>query len=61
MQFNGVNLKLIPKKKNIYTYGLALLDVFFYQKRTCGISSVLILKSTKPALCQEKVERIIGK
>jgi hypothetical protein len=60
MQFNGVNLKLIPKK-NIYTYGLALLDVFF-AKRELGESLLFSsLKSTKPALCQEKVERIIGK
>jgi hypothetical protein len=40
---------------------LALLDVFF-AKRELGESLLFSsLKSTKPALCQEKVERIIGK
>ncbi|KAL5496316.1 hypothetical protein EMCRGX_G012575 [Ephydatia muelleri] len=59
MQFNDVNLKLIPKKKNIYIYGLALLDVFFAKQELGEALLFSSLKSTKPALCQEKVERII--
>eukprot|EP00731_Ephydatia_muelleri_P024684 Em0016g955a len=56
--FNGVNLTLIPKR-NIYTYGLSLLDIFSKKELR---ESLLFpsMKSPKPSLCPEKVQRIIA-
>ena len=50
---NGVNLKII-QAKNIYAYRLALIV-------TKQELSKSFLKSSKPALPQEKVQQIIGK
>eukprot|EP00731_Ephydatia_muelleri_P012179 Em0006g1073a len=57
--FNGVNLTLIPKR-NIYTYGLSLLDIFFSKKELRESLLFPSMKSPKPSLCPEKVQRIIA-
>eukprot|EP00731_Ephydatia_muelleri_P037222 Em0421g3a len=57
--FNGVNLTLIPKR-NIYTYGLSLLDIFFSKKELRESLLFPSMKSPKPSLCLEKVQRIIA-
>eukprot|EP00731_Ephydatia_muelleri_P001695 Em0001g1695a len=51
--FNGVNLTLIPKR-NIYTYGLSLLDIFFSKKELRESLLFPSMKSPKPSLCPEK-------
>eukprot|EP00731_Ephydatia_muelleri_P012746 Em0007g56a len=57
--FNGVNLTLIPKR-NIYTYDLSLLDIFFSKKELRESLLFPSMKSPKPSLCPEKVQRIIA-
>eukprot|EP00731_Ephydatia_muelleri_P034604 Em0067g20a len=57
--FNGVNLTLIPKR-NIYTYGLSLLDIFSSKKELRESLLFPSMKSPKPSLCPEKVQRIIA-
>ncbi|KAL5494050.1 hypothetical protein EMCRGX_G015320 [Ephydatia muelleri] len=52
-------LTLIPKR-NIYTYGLSLLDVFFSKKELRKSLLFPSMKSPKPSLCPEKVQRIIA-
>ncbi|KAL5486489.1 hypothetical protein EMCRGX_G018976 [Ephydatia muelleri] len=52
-------LTLIPKR-NIYTYGLSLLDIFFSKKELRESLLFPSMKSPKPSLCPEKVQRIIA-
>ena len=60
MQINGVDLLTVPAR-DVYSYGLALMDCFFTKEELAKSLCFKSKKSEKPPLDHAKMEKLLGK